>query len=64
MELTTAELNLLLLLALNDREGVLSTDWQRASDKDSTSLMMTLCEELREVRTLSYKLTAAVAAQR
>ncbi len=55
MQLTAAEIKIV-LDALNDREGVLSSDWEAASRTNSFALMMSLCDQLREVRNLSYKL--------
>ena len=53
----------LLLQALNDRERVLSTDWEAASKARSPVLLMRLHDELRAVRALAHKLIAAQAAQ-
>lgn len=50
--LTAAEIDML-LLALNDREGVLSTDWERAKGTAETA---SLHKQLRDVRALADKL--------
>ena len=53
--MTAADLNLI-LLALNDREGVLSSDWEAASRSNSLALAESICAELCEVRTLANKI--------
>jgi len=55
MQINTNELEII-LLALNDREGCLSTDWENASKANSVSLMLSLCDELRELRKLADKI--------
>lgn len=59
-DLTDTEIELL-LQALNDREGVLSTDWEAASRANSTALTERLRNELINVRALAHKLIAAQA---
>ena len=49
-------LDLLLLLALNDREGVLSTDWEAANRKESHALANQIGQQMCEVRALADKL--------
>jgi len=49
------ELNLI-LTALNDREGVLSSDWEAANRANSNALMIKLRNEMREVRNLADKI--------
>lgn len=56
-ELTPDEIKIL-LDALNDRESVLAAMWEKANDINSVPQMMGLCEKLREVRNLAYKLRA------
>ena len=50
--LTTAHLNLI-LTALNDREGVLSTDYEAAQRANSDALVASIRAELRDVRALA-----------
>lgn len=59
-DLTNAEIDIL-LLALNDREGVLSTDFLRASETGGLAEVEQLRRELAEVRALSYKIALAAA---
>lgn len=53
--MNTTELNLI-LNALNDREGVLSSDWEAASRANSIALVESISAEMRDVRTLANKI--------
>ena len=50
--LTTAQLNLI-LTALNDREGVLATDYEAALRANSVALVASISAEMRDVRALA-----------
>lgn len=53
--LTTPQLNLI-LVALNDREGVLATNYEAARRANSDALVASISAELRDVRTLANKI--------
>lgn len=53
--LTTAQLGLI-LTALNDREGVLCSDYEAAQRANSDALVASISAELRDVRTLANKI--------
>lgn len=55
VNLTPAEIETL-LNALNDREGVLSTDWEAATRANSVAGKAYLSKRLDAVRALAYKL--------
>ena len=53
--MSATELNLI-LNALNDREGVLASEWEAANRANSSALMRKLSNEIDEVRELGYKI--------
>ena len=53
--MNTTELNLI-LTALNDREGVLSSDWEAARRDNSIALVESISAEMRDVRALANKI--------
>lgn len=57
-QLNAHELNVL-MLALNDREGVLATDYELAYSKKSYALAEQHAKELKELRALAEKVAAA-----
>lgn len=60
MQLTAAELALI-LLALNDREGVLACDYEQAIKIDSKALVTKIAQEMGEVRALATAINNRLA---
>lgn len=64
MHFSPAELETI-LVALNDREGVLCTDWEAASRAKSNAQVESISAELRSLRALADKIaSASIAAKR